>query len=85
MEDILDDFFVFLVAGMETTAITMSTLMWLLLKHPDISQKVVNEVLIQVARPFLNNISNFPDNPKREFNRVNSENSIPKSLFISGK
>merc|ERR1712060_162309 len=44
IEDILDDFFVFLVAGMETTAITMSCLMWLLLKHPEISQKVVNEV-----------------------------------------
>jgi cytochrome P450 len=44
MEDIIDDFFVFMVAGMETTAITMSILIWLLLKHPDISQKVVEEV-----------------------------------------
>ena len=46
MDDIIDDFFVFMVAGMETTAITMSTLIWLLLKHPEISQKVVAEVLI---------------------------------------
>ena len=45
IEDILDDFAVFLVAGMETTAITMSCLVWLLLKHPDISQKVIAEVL----------------------------------------
>jgi cytochrome P450 len=44
IEDIIDDFFVFLVAGMETTAITMSCLMWLLLKHPEISKKVVAEV-----------------------------------------
>ena len=29
---------------METTAITMSITIWLLLKHPEISQKVVQEV-----------------------------------------
>ena len=44
MEDIIDDFFVFMVAGMETTAITMSVLVWILLKHPEISRKVVKEV-----------------------------------------
>ncbi|XP_063674213.1 cholesterol 24-hydroxylase-like [Bolinopsis microptera] len=44
IEDICDDFFAFLVAGMETTAITMSITIWLLLKHPEISQKVVEEV-----------------------------------------
>ena len=44
IDDIIDDFFAFMVAGMETTAITMSILIWLLLKHPDVSRKVVNEV-----------------------------------------
>ena len=44
VEDILDDFAVFLVAGMETTAITMSCMVWLLLKHPEIAQKVITEV-----------------------------------------
>ena len=52
MDDIIDDFFVFMVAGMETTAITMSTLIWLLLKHPEISQKVVAEVLINFTLNF---------------------------------
>ena len=44
VEDIIDDFFVFLVAGMETTAITMSILIWLLLKNPKMAKKVVDEV-----------------------------------------
>ena len=44
IEDIIDDFFVFLIAGMETTAITMSIMIWLLMKHPEISKKVVDEV-----------------------------------------
>ena len=44
IEDIIDDFFVFVAAGMETTAITMSCLIWLLLKHPNIYQKVISEV-----------------------------------------
>ena len=54
MDDIIDDFFVFMVAGMETTAITMSTLIWLLLKHPEISQKVVAEVLINSTYLIMN-------------------------------
>ena len=37
---------VFIIAGMETTAITMSCVIWLLLKHPEISQKVVCEVRV---------------------------------------
>ena len=45
IEDILDDFAVFLVAGMETTAITMSCMVWLLLKNPKIAQKVITEVV----------------------------------------
>ena len=44
VEDIIDDFFVFLVAGMETTAITMSIMIWLLLKNPEMAKKVVDEV-----------------------------------------
>ena len=44
VEDILDDFAVFLVAGMETTAITMSCMVWLLLKHPEIAEKAIKEV-----------------------------------------
>lgn len=44
IEDLLDDFVVFLAAGMETTAITMSCLIWHILKHPEISQKIVAEV-----------------------------------------
>jgi len=58
MDDIIDDFFVFMVAGMETTAITMSTLIWLLLKHPEISQKVVAEVLYINFTYLIMNISN---------------------------
>ena len=50
IEDILDDFAVFLVAGMETTAITMSCMVWLLLKHPEIAQKVIREVGSQSKR-----------------------------------
>ena len=34
---------------METTAITMSITIWLLLKHPEISQKVVKEVKDSIA------------------------------------
>ena len=44
IEDIIDDFCTFLAAGAETTAITISCLIWLLLKHPEISQRVVCEV-----------------------------------------
>ena len=52
MDDIIDDFFVFCVAGMETTAITMSILVWLLLKHPEISRKVVTEVYSSLIQGF---------------------------------
>ena len=45
-EDIIDDFFVFMIAGMETTAITMTMLVWLLLKHPDVQQKAILEVIL---------------------------------------
>lgn len=44
MEGVIDDFFAFMIAGMETTAITMSILIWLLLKNPDVFQKVITEV-----------------------------------------
>ena len=53
MEDIIDDFFVFMVAGMETTAITMSVLVWILLKHPEISRKVVKEVRKLLCHLFI--------------------------------
>ena len=43
-EDVLDDFFVFVVAGMETTAITMSLVIFYMLKHPDICARVQAEV-----------------------------------------
>ena len=45
-EDVIDDFFVFMAAGMETTAITMTMLVWFLLKHPDVQQKAILEVVL---------------------------------------
>ena len=44
MESVIDDFFTFMIAGVETSAITLSTLIWLLIKNPDVFQKVKNEV-----------------------------------------
>ena len=43
-EDVLDDFFVFVVAGMETTAIVMSLVIFYMLKNPEICAKVRYEV-----------------------------------------
>ncbi|XP_063695326.1 uncharacterized protein LOC134826760 [Bolinopsis microptera] len=44
IEDLLDDFFVFLIAGMETTAITMTCFIWEILKKPTITQDLKNEI-----------------------------------------
>ena len=44
MEDLVDDFLVFMIGGMETTSITMSILMWLLLKNPEVAKKAIAEV-----------------------------------------
>jgi len=44
VDDVLDDFFAFLIAGMETTAITMAFFIFLMLKHPNIMSKVKAEV-----------------------------------------
>jgi len=44
IEDLLDDFFVFLIAGMETTAITMTCFIWEILKKPTITQNLKNEI-----------------------------------------
>lgn len=44
MDDLVDDFLVFLIAGMETTAITMSIMIWFFLKHPEIARKAIDEV-----------------------------------------
>ena len=44
MEDLVDDFLVFLMAGTETTANTLSCLVWEILKHPAISQRIHEEI-----------------------------------------
>merc|ERR1712176_1650733 len=44
MDDLVDDFLVFLIAGMETTAITMSILIWYFMKCPEIARKAIQEV-----------------------------------------
>ena len=47
MDDLVDDFLVFLIAGMETTAITMSIMIWFFLKNPDVARKAIDEVNIK--------------------------------------
>ncbi|XP_063681537.1 cholesterol 24-hydroxylase-like [Bolinopsis microptera] len=44
IEDVVDDFFVFVVAGTETSAIVMALVLWYLMKNPEISAKVQAEV-----------------------------------------
>lgn len=44
MEDVIDDFCVFLVAGMETTANVLSCLLWECLKNKDITHKITQEL-----------------------------------------
>ena len=44
MTDIMCDFLSFLSAGMETTAITMSVLMWHVVKNPEIYRQLKDEV-----------------------------------------
>ena len=44
IEDVVDDFFVFLIAGMETTAITMSILLWYMLKDKETAKRLKDEV-----------------------------------------
>ena len=44
IEDVLDDFLVFLIAAMETSAITVSFLIWQLLKDPELHKRVFGEV-----------------------------------------
>ncbi|KAL5255582.1 hypothetical protein ACHWQZ_G010975 [Mnemiopsis leidyi] len=44
IEDVVDDFLVFLIAGMETTAITMSILLWYMLKDGEMAKRLKEEV-----------------------------------------
>ena len=44
LEDIVDEYLVFVTAGMETTAITMAVSLFYLTTHPDIYKKVQEEV-----------------------------------------
>ena len=44
IEDLIDDFLVFLLAGMETTAINMSCFIWEVLKNPTISRNLKKEI-----------------------------------------
>ena len=44
IEDVVDDFFVFVLAGTETSAIVMALVLWYLMKNPEISAKVQAEV-----------------------------------------
>ena len=44
MEDLVDDFLVFMIGGMETISITMSIMIWLFLKHPETAIKAMAEV-----------------------------------------
>jgi cytochrome P450 len=44
VEDVVDDFFVFVIAGTETTAIVMALVLFYMLKNPDIFAKVQAEV-----------------------------------------
>ena len=47
MEDTVDDFLTFFLAGMETTANSMSFVLWYLLKHEGVYQKLQLEVFIK--------------------------------------
>ena len=47
VEDTVDDFLTFFLAGMETTANSMSFVLWYLLKHEGVYQKLQLEVLIK--------------------------------------
>lgn len=44
IDDVVDEFVIFFGAGMDTTAATMSALVWFIVRHPDIYQKVQEEV-----------------------------------------
>ncbi|XP_063674341.1 cholesterol 24-hydroxylase-like [Bolinopsis microptera] len=60
IQDVVDDFFVFLIAGMETTAITMSTLLWYMLKDKEMARRLVDEVNVA-----------FGDKEELEFDDLN--------------
>ena len=60
IQDVVDDFFVFLIAGMETTAITMSTLLWYMLKDKEMARRLVDEVNVA-----------FGDKKELEFDDLN--------------
>ena len=47
VEDTVDDFFTFFLAGMETTANSMSFVLWYLLKHEEVYQKLQLEVFMK--------------------------------------
>ena len=46
VEDVLDDFFVFVIAGTETTAIVMALVLFYMLKNPGVAAKVQAEVSV---------------------------------------
>ena len=43
-DDVLDDFFAFVIAGMETTAIVLGFFIFHMIKHPEIYEKLQLEV-----------------------------------------
>ena len=50
VEDVLDDFFVFVIAGTETTAIVMALVLFYMLKNPGVAAKVQAEVSVEYVQ-----------------------------------
>jgi cytochrome P450 len=52
-ELILDECLTFFFAGTQTSSIANSNLIFMLVKHPEVGQKILDEVQSEVIEPYL--------------------------------